>query len=362
MLIRFVTKKPFRPLGRRRLVVPAIAAALALGLVGGVLQFSPAASASSPSCADPVTSAPTGPATVSVASTTSFGKVLVIGSGAYTGCSLYLLTSDQLHAMTGSHFACSDDLNAIGAPCDTVLWPALLTDGAPIAGPGVNPRLLGTVTRTDLPGLPAVQQVTYAGQPLYRFTFDEDPGETSGANLFDPVTSPTGIWYLVDPTRGLPAPGTAQMQLETAPLDGTGTDQTVLAVTMDHGFDLLPDGSFPVYTLSRGHGHGKRDGWDNGRGYRGGCSALCEQYWPPVLTAGSPKAGSGVNQHALGAIRRPDGSRQVTYKGRPLYLFAGDAYFSLSALGLDDPYGFARIDGAGADTIWGEFNTIPPLS
>src|SRR5206468_10350003 len=86
-----------------------------------------------------------------------------------------------------------------------------LTNGAPIAGRGVNPRLLGTVTRNDLPGLPAVQQVTYAGMPLYRFFLDEEPGETEGANLFDPVTSPTGIWYLVDPARGIPAPGTARL-------------------------------------------------------------------------------------------------------------------------------------------------------
>jgi hypothetical protein len=59
-----------------------------------------------------------------------------------------------------------DNPNVKGKPCDTILWPALLTQGAPIAGPGVNPRLLGTVTRTDLPGLGAVQQVTYAGWPL----------------------------------------------------------------------------------------------------------------------------------------------------------------------------------------------------
>ena len=361
MTMRVPVKKPLRRLGRRRLAGPALAAALALGLLGGVLGSSPAASAGSPSCADAVTSAPTGPATVSVGSTASFGQVLVVGSGEHAGCSLYLLTSDQLHTLTGSHFACSNDRNAIGAPCDTVLWPALLTDGAPIAGPGVDPRLLGTVTRTDLPGLPAVQQVTYAGQPLYRFTFDEDPGETAGANLFDPVTNPTGIWYLVDPRGGAPAPGQAQMQLETAPVNGTTPDQTVLAVTMDHGFDLLPEGSFPVYTLSRGHGHEGDAGWGRGRGFGEDCRSLCAQYWPPVLTSERPAAGPGVDQDALGTIRRPDGSWQATYKGRPLYLFAGDAYFSLSAIGLGDPYGFARIDGAGADTIWGEFDTIPPL-
>ena len=141
--------------------------------------------------------------------------MLVVGSGDYAGCSLYLLTSDQLNTLAGSNFACGD-VRDPERGLRHVLWPALLTNGAPIAGPGVDPKLLGTVSRTDLPGLPAVQQVTYAGQPLYRFFLDEDVGETEGANLFDPVTSPTGIWYLVNPS-GAPATGPAELQLETAP-------------------------------------------------------------------------------------------------------------------------------------------------
>ena len=109
-----------------------------LGLASAVaLQSSSEANAATSSCADPA-AAPTGPATLSQAST-AYGKVLVIGSGPYEGCSLYLLTSDQLHSVAGVHFACGNAQNAIGQPCDTVLWPALLTNGAPIAGRGVNP-------------------------------------------------------------------------------------------------------------------------------------------------------------------------------------------------------------------------------
>ena len=110
----------FRRFGRP-VARPAAAAALTLGLFAAAPQFSSAASPQSSSCADPVTSAPTGPATVSAVSTTRYGRVLVVGSGAYTGCSLYLLTSDQLHALTSAPFACSDNPNPAGAPCDTVL-------------------------------------------------------------------------------------------------------------------------------------------------------------------------------------------------------------------------------------------------
>ena len=119
---------------------PAAGAAAALLLAVAAVALglgSPAKAATSP-CSDAVASAPTGPATVSSASS-SFGKVLVVGPGAYAGCSLYMLTSDQLHSLTGADYACSDNSNALNLACDTILWPALLTDGAPIAGPGVNP-------------------------------------------------------------------------------------------------------------------------------------------------------------------------------------------------------------------------------
>ncbi len=52
------------------------------------------------------------------------------------------------------------------------------------------------------------------------------------------------------------------------------------------------------------------------------CSdSSCTSTWPP-LTLGRGVQPSGVR--GLGTIRRPDGRRQVTYKGRPLYRFASD--------------------------------------
>jgi predicted lipoprotein with Yx(FWY)xxD motif len=349
----------FRRLGRP-VAGRAAAAALTLGLVAAALLFSSSASAQTKPCSDDVESAPTGPATVSAASTTSFGRVLVVGSGDYAGCSLYLLTSDQLHALSGAGFACSDNTNVLNMPCDSDLWPALLTTGAPIAGPGVNPRLLGTVTRTDLPGLSSVQQVTYAGQPLYRFFLDQAAGDTQGANLDDPVTSPAGIWYLVDPGRGTPATGQAQLQLETAPVGGTGPDETVLAASMNNDFSVFPNASFPVYSLStdrrREWGDPRRHEWGDARSHEHGrdgvCQGQCAVYWPPLLTSKWPEAGSGVDQRALGIIVRPDGTYQVTYYGRPLYLFNNDAYIA----GIT---GTQSINGAGADTPWGVFNAIP---
>jgi predicted lipoprotein with Yx(FWY)xxD motif len=346
----------------------AIAAFMSVGL----LSVSSASAATSP-CSDPdsLTNMPTGPTTVSTADTSQFGKVLVIGSGAYQGCSIYLLTSDQLHKVNGSPYACSDGPNVKNKPCDTVLWPAVLTDGAPVAGRGVDPRLLGTVTRTDLglSGVSSVQQVTYNGWPLYRFFRDTNPGDTVGANQNDPVTSPQGIWYLLDPRGGIPATGPAELEMETAPVDGTGPDETVLAAKMDNDYTPFPDTAFPLYTLTPPHQHHFWSGRYWGGRYRGGhfrsrwmgsanaCPEACTTFWPPVLTQGWPEAGPGVDQRAIGVVMRPDGSWQVTYHGRPLYLFNGDAY-----VGGSSPVGTQGIYGAGDTDQFGLWNTIPPVS
>lgn len=54
------------------------------------------------------------------------------------------------------------------------------------------------------------------------------------------------------------------------------------------------------------------------------CSGTCAVYWPPLLSHGKPIATGGAKQSLLGTIRRPNGSRQVTYAGHPLYRFVED--------------------------------------
>ena len=53
-------------------------------------------------------------------------------------------------------------------------------------------------------------------------------------------------------------------------------------------------------------------------------SSACVQIWPPVLTAGAPQAGRGVNASLLGTTTRRDGTTEVTYAGHPLYYFISD--------------------------------------
>jgi predicted lipoprotein with Yx(FWY)xxD motif len=54
------------------------------------------------------------------------------------------------------------------------------------------------------------------------------------------------------------------------------------------------------------------------------CSGACAEVWPPVITTASPKAAGGANTADLGTITRSDGTKQVTYKGHPLYYYVGD--------------------------------------
>lgn len=54
------------------------------------------------------------------------------------------------------------------------------------------------------------------------------------------------------------------------------------------------------------------------------CDGACAAAWPPLLSKGQPKAGSGAESKLLGTSKRSDGTTQVTYNKHPLYLFAGD--------------------------------------
>ena len=55
------------------------------------------------------------------------------------------------------------------------------------------------------------------------------------------------------------------------------------------------------------------------------CYGECARLWPPVYAEGKPRAGAGTKASLLGATRRKDGRRQVTYAGKPLYYYAHES-------------------------------------
>jgi predicted lipoprotein with Yx(FWY)xxD motif len=52
------------------------------------------------------------------------------------------------------------------------------------------------------------------------------------------------------------------------------------------------------------------------------CTGACLSTWHPLVV---PKGVKPLGPTRLGLVKRPDGRMQVTFRGRPLYTFSGDA-------------------------------------
>ncbi len=67
------------------------------------------------------------------------------------------------------------------------------------------------------------------------------------------------------------------------------------------------------------------------------CTGSCTSIWVPLTTKGTPSAPAVLQ---LGTVMRPDGRTQVTFKGKPLYLFAEDSSpKSVGGNGVSDNFG-----------------------
>lgn len=176
----------------RRLMAALVIPAIALSALAACSSPEPTADAganldpSPPAAVDTIQAMPTvaaiatdasqtgvtasGPATVDMATHESMGDYLVDSKG----MSLYLFVKD-----TDGTSQCMGDC--------AQNWIAVLSEGDPMAGDGVDAALLGTTARDD-----GSMQVTYNNHPLYTFVEDMAPGDTNGQEKGD-------AWYLVTP-------------------------------------------------------------------------------------------------------------------------------------------------------------------
>jgi len=148
-------------------VAGSIGAAIVTAACGGTAGYGGYPSASSSGAYSGSSSA-----TVGIANS-KLGQVLVDGSGR----TLYFFAADN-----GPVSSCNDSC--------LVVWPALVTTGSPIAGPGVNAALLTTTQRKD-----GSLEVVYNGHPLYYFSGDKQPGDVTGQGL----SSFGAQWYVLSP-------------------------------------------------------------------------------------------------------------------------------------------------------------------
>jgi predicted lipoprotein with Yx(FWY)xxD motif len=97
---------------------------------------------------------------------TSSGKIIVNGKG----FTVYVFSKDGRNK----------DICVTKSGCPGT-WPPLTTKSKPIAGPGLKASLLKTI---KLPN--GKKQLTYAGHPLYRYSFDSSRAATDyiGAHQF----------------------------------------------------------------------------------------------------------------------------------------------------------------------------------
>jgi predicted lipoprotein with Yx(FWY)xxD motif len=241
----------------------ATAAALASGaLLLTALAAGPAA-AQSPAAGD-----------VTLTSATASGITgnFLTGQG---GMTLYYFTPDSAGTSV-----CTDKCAGF--------WPPLvLADGqAATPGEGVT-GVVGTIARAD-----GSMQVTYDGRALYYFSKDTAAGDVLGQDVGE-------IWFVAAVDGSVPPAEVYPIAL------GTGAAATFL--TGEDGKTL--------YFFSKDTTPGVST-----------CTGDCLTAWPPFLNGGRDVfvAGDGVTG-VIGQATQADGSKQVTYDGRPLYYWQGDA-------------------------------------
>jgi predicted lipoprotein with Yx(FWY)xxD motif len=66
------------------------------------------------------------------------------------------------------------------------------------------------------------------------------------------------------------------------------------------------------------------------------CTAACESAWKPVSSDGGTPTGSVPGE--LGTVERPDGTRQVTYDGVPVYTFTKEGAGEVTGDGFADAF------------------------
>ena len=220
----------------------------------------------------------------------TFGSFLVD----FHNRTLYILTND------------TPGVSTCYGTCATV-WPPFLTNGSPVYGTSVTASMVGTITRTD-----GSVQVTYNGWPLYYFSKDQVIGDTLGQGF-------QAIWYLISPS-GEKVSGAMPAVTPTDTPQATSASSVVVNIGQNTslGSFLVNSNGLTLYSFKK-----DTQATSNAAAVSA-CTGACASTWSPLLTTGTPAAGTGVNASLLSTFTRSDGTVQVTYGGWPLYTYSLD--------------------------------------
>ncbi|GGA35480.1 cupredoxin domain-containing protein [Paenibacillus physcomitrellae] len=165
------------------------------------------------------------------------------------------------------------NLDACQGQC-LATWPFLDSDQLQIPA-GLNPSDFTLVTHAN-----GTKQWMYKGWPLYRFIKDSKAGDVLGEGV-------NGIWTAAKPDYRLMLGANAELGKYLTDSEG----RTLYYLTQD-----MPQMSV--------------------------CDGPCLVAWPAFDASGSLP--SLLKEQDFGSITRPDGSKQATFKGYPLYYFIND--------------------------------------
>mgnify|MGYP001103303809 CR=1 FL=1 len=179
----------------------------------------------------------------------------------------------------------SRDVDGSSACVDGCLdaWPVFHRDNLEF-GSGLSSPDFGTITRED-----GQQQTTYKGWPLYYYSGDSGADEINGEGVGQ-------VWFVAKPDYTL--------MLATQTVEGVGSDPISYLVDAE--------GNSLYYFL-------------NDEDNVSTCVDGCLQAWPAFSEVADVVLPSTLNQGAFASIDRPDGDKQLTYAGRPIYFFAQDS-------------------------------------
>jgi predicted lipoprotein with Yx(FWY)xxD motif len=213
-----------------------------------------------------------------VANDPNLGAIL---TGA-NGMTVYLFTPDT----TAGKSNCAAD-------CATSWPPVPATDSMEL--PDGVPGKLTAITRDD-----GSKQLAYNDIPLYYFVGDKAKGDVAGQGI-------GGVWFVV-------APGATLTTYPAAPGKGTPVPASTLKVGFkpEIGPFLTDAKGMTVYVYEKDTTAGQST-----------CTGQCATSWPPVPADTEMNLPAGI-PGKLGAIKRDDGTMQLTYNDIPLYYFAGD--------------------------------------
>ncbi len=155
-------------------------------------------------------------------------------------------------------------------------WPIFYSETLSVSSP-LNAADFGTITRTD-----GTKETTYKGWPLYYWYKDKNPGDMLGEGVGK-------VWYILEVPH-----------------------YTVMIGTKKDVGNYLVDGSGNALYYFAKDSVGQS-----------ACTGNCIQNWP-VFAPDKLVVPSALAAADFSTIDRPDGTKQLAYKGYPLYYYAKD--------------------------------------